>query len=84
MDSDSASTLLRSWKQIADYLKTSVRTVQRYEEMGLPVRRIALLKTGGVFAVRSEVDAWLLGQQKFSLPATQQEPAQKNYRPRQG
>jgi hypothetical protein len=53
---------LRSWKEIATYLKTSVRTVQRYEKIGLPIHRIAPMKVGGVFALRHEIDAWLLSR----------------------
>jgi Tol biopolymer transport system component len=62
---------LDSWKEIATYLKRSVRTVVRWEqELGLPVRRH---KTGGVYASRPEIDAWWAAHQKevekASLPA---------------
>jgi phage terminase Nu1 subunit (DNA packaging protein) len=30
---------LNGWKEIANYLGRGVRTVQRWEEMGMPVRR---------------------------------------------
>jgi Tol biopolymer transport system component len=57
-----AGDRLDSWKEIATYLKRSVRTVIRWEQdMGLPVRRH---KTGGVYASRPEIDAWWAAHQK--------------------
>lgn len=51
---------LDSWKEIASYLGREVRTVIRWEkDRGLPVHRIPGGKGHGVFALRSEVDAWL-------------------------
>ena len=51
---------LDSWKEIAAYLKRDVRTVRRWEEdQGLPVRRHRHLKRGTVYALQSELDAWL-------------------------
>ena len=51
---------LRSWKEIAEYLKTSIRTAQRYEALGLPIHRIRGMRMGGVFALKPELDQWLL------------------------
>jgi hypothetical protein len=53
-------TILNGWKEIADYLHCGVRTVQRWEETGLPIRR-ENTKGGrkGVIALRGEIDAWL-------------------------
>ena len=52
--------LLDSWKEIASYLRRSVRTVKRWETAeGLPVRRHQHNKQATVYALRSEVDAWL-------------------------
>jgi tetratricopeptide (TPR) repeat protein len=51
---------LDSWKEIASYLGREVRTVIRWEkDRRLPVHRIPGGKGHGVFALRSEVDAWL-------------------------
>jgi tetratricopeptide (TPR) repeat protein len=48
---------LESWKEIAGYLRRSVRTVQRWEaKAGLPVRRLPDL--GTVYAHAFELDAW--------------------------
>lgn len=57
----SSSDRLDSWKEIAQYLRRDVRTVQRWEETaGLPVHRRVQngQKRGPVFAFRSELDAW--------------------------
>jgi hypothetical protein len=51
------SQFLSGWKEIANYLRKSTRTVQRYERnFGLPVRRPA---GGSVLATRGELDAWV-------------------------
>jgi tetratricopeptide (TPR) repeat protein len=51
--------LLHSWKEIATYLRRTVRTVHRWEkEEGLPVRRHPHKKLGSVYAFKSELDAW--------------------------
>jgi hypothetical protein len=54
------SEILSGWKDIANYLGSGVRTVQRYEqELGLPVHRPAGKKQGSVIATKSELDAWI-------------------------
>jgi len=55
-----ANTVLRSWKEIACYMGTCVKTVQRWEQsFGLPIRRVAASKGSVVFAGRDEIDRWL-------------------------
>ena len=49
---------LASWKEIAAYLKCSERTVRRWESEGLPVHRHSHKKKAGVYAYKSEIDAW--------------------------
>jgi len=50
---------LGSWKEIAAYLNTSVRTVQRWEKTeALPVRRHKHIAGGTIYAYRQELDAW--------------------------
>ncbi len=50
---------LFSWKEIADYFKVSVRTVQHWEEeRGLPVRRLPGGGRGRVFARHAELEDW--------------------------
>ena len=54
---------LRGWKQIADYLRVSIRTAQNMEkDQGLPVRRGAGMK-GQVFALPAELDQWRLQEE---------------------
>ncbi|MFL6448463.1 MAG: helix-turn-helix domain-containing protein [Bryobacteraceae bacterium] len=49
---------LDSWKDIAGYLKRSVRTVRRWEEQhGLPVYRVGDQAGASVFTYKSELDA---------------------------
>lgn len=53
---------LESWKQIASYLRRSVRTVRRWERQeGLPVHRHVHRSLASVFALRAEIDAWREG-----------------------
>jgi TolB-like protein/Tfp pilus assembly protein PilF len=50
---------LDSWKEIATYLKRSVRTVHRWEaEQGLPVHRHLHQSSGTVYAFKHELDHW--------------------------
>jgi eukaryotic-like serine/threonine-protein kinase len=50
---------LDGWKAIADYLRRTVRTVQRWEREGLPVRRHLHASLSSVYADTVELDAWL-------------------------
>jgi len=54
----SSADRLNSWKEIAAYLKCSERTVRRWQDEGLPVRRHAHRKRAGVYAYKPEIDAW--------------------------
>ena len=56
---DSGRIRLDSWKGIAGYLKTSVRTVQRWEKYeGLPVHRHAHTRQDTVYAYTDEIEDW--------------------------
>jgi len=49
---------LDGWREIAEYLRRDVRTIQRWEKQeGLPVHRHSGRRSR-VWALRSEVDAW--------------------------
>ena len=51
---------LDSWKEIATYVKRDVSTVQRWEKReGMPIHRHVHDKRGSVYALSSELDAWL-------------------------
>ncbi len=55
-----SNDFLYSWKEMASFLKCGVRTVQRWEKSeGLPVHRHRHWKRGTVYALKSEVQAWL-------------------------
>ncbi|GEM_PF-3934116 len=57
---DSAHEVLRSWKEIANYVRTSVKTVQRWEQRyNFPIRRLERSKGAAVFALKAEVDTWI-------------------------
>jgi hypothetical protein len=54
---------LDSWKEVAEYLHRSVRTVARWERFEhLPVHRLAHDRRGSVYAYRGELDRWLRGR----------------------
>jgi len=54
---------LESWKEIAAYLKRSIRAVQEWEKKeGLPVHRHQHEKLGTVYAFKPEIDAWWAGR----------------------
>ena len=56
---------LDSWKEIAAYLARDVTTVQRWEKReGMPVHRHQHDKRGSVYAVASELDAWLRSRRR--------------------
>jgi len=63
---------LSSWKEIAAYFKSGVRTVQRWERLeGLPVHRHQHQKAGTVYAVKSELDVWWKERQgRVEVPCT--------------
>lgn len=56
----SETEVLRSWKEIADYLGACVKTVQRWEqEFKFPIRRLKAGKGAMVFAFKTDVNEWL-------------------------
>jgi hypothetical protein len=66
---------LDSWKEIAAYLKRSVRTVHRWEkDEGLPVHRHHHRMLGSVFAYKSELDEWF--NVRSPQPESREETAQ--------
>jgi len=56
----SGTEVLRSWKEIAGYLGSCVKTVQRWEQQyKFPIRRLKASKGAMVFALKTDVDHWL-------------------------
>ena len=63
LNSAAQSRRLDSWKEIAAYLKRSVRTVTRWErEEGLPVHRHLHSKSGSVYGYKAELDEWWISR----------------------
>ena len=63
--------LLSSWKEIAAYLGRGVRTVQRYEQAGLPVRRLRHGRRSPVVAEARDIDLWLQSAQAHGFSVRQ-------------
>jgi hypothetical protein len=58
------TSVLTSWKEIAQYVSKGVRTVQRWErELGFPVRRTKRGTKSIVLAIPGEIDVWVQSQQ---------------------
>ncbi|MGZ4817183.1 MAG: hypothetical protein ACXVZJ_01085 [Terriglobales bacterium] len=51
--------ILHGWKEIANYLRRGVRTVQRWERFDCPIRRPAGHPRSTVIAFSEEIDQWL-------------------------
>jgi len=52
--------LFLSWKCVASYVGRSVRTIQRWEKQGMPVRRPAgPASKNRILVYRSELDRWM-------------------------
>ena len=52
-------TMLSGWKEIASYLRSGVRTVQRWERYeGMPVCRHNHQERGSVYAIPERIDEW--------------------------
>jgi len=62
---------LESWKEIASYLRRTVRTVQRWSQYeGLPVRYHYHRKAKTVYAFKNEIDLWRISRRpKLHYPA---------------
>lgn len=70
--------VLNGWKEIAGYLGRDPRTVERWEKQrGLPVRRLPGTGRATVYALISELDAWLAStpvRDPDAFPATSPAP----------
>ncbi|MBZ5546468.1 MAG: tetratricopeptide repeat protein [Acidobacteriia bacterium] len=81
-----ADDLLEGWKAIADHLRKTERTVQRWEKnKGLPVRRLRTdpaEEQGRVYAYKSELDAWWNRHTDLTLEPEVEPPAKADTGPR--
>ena len=50
--------ILNGWKEIAESLNLTSRTAQRWEHMGLPVRRVSNSRRSPVIAFSHEIEDW--------------------------
>ena len=55
-------TILNGWKEIADCLNRTPRSAQRWERLGLPVRRLSRGSRAPVIAFRQEIENWVRSQ----------------------
>jgi phage terminase Nu1 subunit (DNA packaging protein) len=53
------TVILSGWKAIAHYLDSGIRTVQRWEQEGLPVHRAIPGRRSHVVAHSDEIDNWI-------------------------
>jgi hypothetical protein len=61
---------LDSWKEIAEYLRRGLTTVQRWErEEGLPIHRHVHTTGGSVFAYIEDLEKWLAGREASAMSA---------------
>jgi len=68
---DQKTGLLNTWKEIAAYLGRGVRTVQRWEAVGLPVRRLRSSRHAPVVADVRDIDNWLESAQAHGFTIRQ-------------
>jgi len=50
--------ILNSWKEIAQHLQCGVRSAQRWEQLGLPIKRPFRGQRSAVVADSDELDSW--------------------------
>jgi serine/threonine-protein kinase len=68
--------LLNSWKEIASYLNRDIRTLQRWERSkDLPIHRLPGGDKPAVYALKSELDAWLRSRALHTLDEEVRLPA---------
>jgi predicted DNA-binding transcriptional regulator AlpA len=52
--------ILNTWKEIAQYVGRSARTIQRWErDLGFPVHRPHGRSRSAILAIPAEIDAWV-------------------------
>lgn len=64
--------ILTGWKEISKYLRYGIRTAQRWEAEGLPVRRIRDSRRSPVVADSEELDSWILHSSRVPANAPQE------------
>jgi hypothetical protein len=55
--------ILNGWKEIAECLNSTERTAQRWERLGLPVRRVSKSRRSPIVAFHHEIEGWMRSKQ---------------------
>lgn len=61
--------ILRGWKAIAQYMHCGIRSAQRYQSIGLPVKRLLWGNRARVVADSEEIDRWVHGGKDLDTPS---------------
>jgi len=56
--------ILNGWKEIAECLNLTQRTAQRWERLGLPVRRVSNSRRSPIIAFHHEIEYWMRNKTK--------------------
>jgi hypothetical protein len=56
--------ILNGWKEIADCLHLSPRSAQRWEQLGLPVRRVSDSARSPIIAASDEIQRWVRARRR--------------------
>jgi hypothetical protein len=51
--------ILNGWKEIAEHLHRTPRSAQRWERLGLPVRRLSASPRSPIVAFSNELEDWI-------------------------
>jgi hypothetical protein len=51
--------ILNGWKEIGECLNLTSRTAQRWERLGLPVRRVSNSSRSPIVALSDDIEAWV-------------------------
>jgi hypothetical protein len=78
--------VLSCWKDIANYLRRDVRTVQRWERTrALPIHRLPGEGKNAIYALKPELDSWWAGKPaQAQMPGLIELPAAPRRRTRPG
>ena len=69
---------LSGWKEIAEHLRCGVRTAQRWQALGLPIRRIGRGSRAPVLADSEKLDRWLVDGGRLGVDLTRFEAVMEN------
>jgi phage terminase Nu1 subunit (DNA packaging protein) len=62
--------ILNGWKEIAEHLHRTPRSVQRWERLGLPVRRLSASPRSPIVAFSNELEDWIRRKKKTQTAVT--------------